>query len=382
MENDKTKDLLKDNEDKSFKNLNDEGVNLQDNDKKKKILIISLVSIAVIVFVSIAFHSTSKKKDKKTEQQLISASDDRMEIQKDIQDKLKKMGEIKTKIINAQAHTATHSQSQAEIIKNEQGRIVDDQQTKTLMNAPLGMSMTDTHRVATKSETKTQATTSMVGQGGYAQFANSQPTSTSATDANWLQHPNYTVLQGEFMHAVLDTAISSEIQGSARATVTRAVYSYGDDRVLIPVGSRLVGQYAMTNQGGNGVAASRVFIIWNRVITPNGISIMINSNSEDSLGVTGQGADYIDTHFFKMFGTSIMLSLIGAGSSNMNSGANGATAQQQYQAAIQQSMAQTSATVLSKYTNIAPTLYVDQGTQINVYIAKDLDLYKAMHRRA
>lgn len=376
--------LLSDNEQETQSTLNDGATNVSDQEKKKKIVVTVIAGVLLIGFVYMVFGgSNSKKANDSQKSSVIDSRDDAAQIQAQLMEKLKQMGIVKERIIREQAQAADHSESQAERTKKQQTMTkADNQQSKALMNAPLSLTFADisvTHKTATGN---IATPSGMVGKSGYAQFANSQSTTAASTEAGWLEHPNYTILQGEFMHAVLDTAISSEIQGSARATVTYPVYAYGDESVLIPVGSRLIGQYAMSSQGGNGVASTRVFIIWNRVVTPNGISLMINSGSADSLGVAGQGADYVDTHFFKMFGTSIMLSLIGAGASNMNSGADGASSQQQYQAAIQQSLAQTSGTVLEKYTNIATTLYVNQGTEINVYIAKDLNLYKAMHRQS
>ncbi|RLA03131.1 MAG: hypothetical protein DRQ47_05705 [Gammaproteobacteria bacterium] len=385
--NDHKEKLLSDNESKTRTTLNDGVTNVSDQEKKKKILVTVIIGVLAVGFVFIMFGGSSDKKESKSQNtNMVGSGADASQIQADLMAKLKKMGVVKERIIREQAQAAGRSEMQAKTAAQAQQHQMmakaETQQTKALMNAPLGMTFADVSVPHKKAEGNQATTSGMVGKSGYAQFANSQPSSVSSEEASWLEHPNYTIVQGEFMHAVLDTAISSEIQGSARATVTRPVYAYGDQSVLIPVGSRLVGQYAMSNQGGNGVASTRVFVIWNRVITPNGISLMINSGSADSLGVAGQKADYVDTHFFKMFGTSIMLSLIGAGASNVNSGADGANAQQQYQAAIQQSLAQTSGSVLEKYTNIAATLYVNQGAEINVYIAKDLDLYKAMHRQS
>ena len=87
----------------------------------------------------------------------------------------------------------------------------------------------------------------------YAKFAN-QSSQAPIMMAQRLAHPDSTIPQGEFIHAILETAIDSDLPGMIRAVVTRPVYSYRGDHLLIPEGSRLIGQYSsQTPQGINRV---------------------------------------------------------------------------------------------------------------------------------
>ena len=102
------------------------------------------------------------------------------------------------------------------------------------------------------------------------------------TNFSKIRYPRETIAQGTILFANLESAINSEIAGMLRAVISNPVYAYKGDKILIPKGSRLIGKY--TSSLANGSASNRLFIIWSRIITPNGLSINIDSNATDSLG--------------------------------------------------------------------------------------------------
>ena len=212
----------------------------------------------------------------------------------------------------------------------------------------------------------------------YASFANNTSITQSVL-AKRVPHPDFMILQGEFIHAVLETAIDSDLPGMLRAVTTRPVYSYTNDRLLIPKGSRLVGQYSsMTSHGIN-----RIMVVWNRIILPNGISVQVDSPGTDALGRAGESADRIDSHFIGRFGQAALLSLIGAGVATAGvNDSTGANATQAYRMAISNSFQQSAQESLQDTKSIKPTLHVHQGALINVFVAHDLNFYEALHHRS
>lgn len=216
--------------------------------------------------------------------------------------------------------------------------------------------------------------TTFSGQGVYTSFGNQSMTST-AVSAKKIAHPNFTVASGEFLHADLETAIDSDLPGEIRAVVSEPVYAYIGETPLIPAGSRLIGQYSSSVfQGQN-----RVFVVWNRVILPNGISAQINSPGTDQLGMAGQPADDVNRHFFTRFGEASLLSIIGAGVAN--AGVNTSdqyNSSSQYRMAIAQSFQQSADSSLQNTLQTKPTLKIDQGAAINVFVAHDIDFYAVM----
>ncbi len=212
------------------------------------------------------------------------------------------------------------------------------------------------------------------GHGRNTQFANSNASTTTVT-ATRIAHPDYTIASGEFLHAVLETAVNSALPGMVRAVVSTPVYSYTGEHVLIAAGSRLVGQYTAAVMLGQ----QRVMVIWNRVIRPDGVAMQLNSPGTDALGRAGQTADAVNTHFMARFGQATLLSLLGAGAASVgvaNSDRYNSVAQ--YRSSISESMQQAAKQSLQDTVSIKPTIHVHQGATINVFVAHDLSLYDVL----
>lgn len=214
------------------------------------------------------------------------------------------------------------------------------------------------------------------GDGNTAFMAKVSASSAPIAKATRILHLSTTLAQGNIIQATLDTRIASDLPGMVRAVTSSDIYSEDQSTLLIPRGSRLIGQYTNRIQQGQ----NRIFVVWQRLIRPDGIDIQIASPGTDTLGTAGLAADSIDHHFFQQFGTAILLSVIGAGAASVgvNSGDqyNSATA---YRQAIAGSFNQTAKQTLQNTGEIPPTLYVNQGTKITVFIARDLDFYDALN---
>ncbi|WP_077147003.1 TrbI/VirB10 family protein [Sphingopyxis sp. KK2] len=183
--------------------------------------------------------------------------------------------------------------------------------------------------------------------------------------AGVLANRSTTVVQGSLIPAVLETPLDSSRPGFSRAVVSRDVRSFDGSRVLIPRGSRLIGEYRSEATQGQ----KRAFITWTRLIRPDGATISLNSPSGDPLGRGGIKAK-VNSHFFSRFGEAILQSVLDIGVNAAASATNspvvilpGGTGAQRPQP-----------------TNIAPTLKVAQGTSISVFVARDLD-FSGVERR-
>lgn len=228
-------------------------------------------------------------------------------------------------------------------------------------------------------QTHSSSEAMLTGQDEFSKFANQQSKSAPSVTATTLTHPHFTVAQGELIAATLETAINSDLPGMVRAVITRPVYAYVGRDPLIPAGSRLVGQYASLSS--NGAATTRVFVIWNRIITPQGISIMINSPGSDSLGRVGMSANSVDAHFFKIFGTASLLSVIGAGTSTIGVGNyDQPNSADLYRASVASAFQDSARASLAKNLRIKPTLHIHQGNRLTVFVARDLDVYAVLHK--
>ncbi|MGH8746058.1 MAG: TrbI/VirB10 family protein [Burkholderiales bacterium] len=176
-------------------------------------------------------------------------------------------------------------------------------------------------------------------------------------------------LQGKMIDAELETAIDTDLPGQIRAIVSSPLYAEQGRSPLIPAGARVIGVYNSTVRKGQ----VRVFVIWNRVIRPDGVEIMVHSSATDALGEAGlQGQT--DNHFGQIFGMSALLSVIGAGAGTVGVSPDSRyNSADEYRRELQQSFSQTSDRVLGPYASIPPTDTVAQGEQIKVFLNRDLD---------
>ena len=177
-----------------------------------------------------------------------------------------------------------------------------------------------------------------------------------------MRNPRAIAPQGTIIPGVLETAINSDLPGFTRAVVSRDVLSFDGKAILIPRGSRLIGQY----KSAVALGQSRAFIIWTRVIRPDGVSIQIGSPGTDELGRGGLTGE-VNRHFFRRFSGSILLSVLNAGVASL--GQTPAT-----QISIGSAGQATGlATSALQGDALPPTIKVLQGEAINIFVARDLD---------
>jgi len=191
-------------------------------------------------------------------------------------------------------------------------------------------------------------------------------TEVEAVTAGYVSDLSYKVLQGKTIPAVLETAVNSDLPGMMRASVSEPVYSEDGNALLIPQGSRLIGEYKSGIKRGQ----VRVFVIWSRLIRPDGIDIKLDSPGSDSLGRSGL-TGFVDTHFMERFGSSALLSLIGGYAQDESDNDN-------QQAVLSDSFSKSAEIALENSINISPTIHINQGERINVFVAKDLNFKQAV----
>jgi type IV secretion system protein VirB10 len=241
------------------------------------------------------------------------------------------------------------------------------------MNAPTNVMSDDSRlRAPTQiysydnSATATQPT--LPGNGdinsSFAQQAANAQVVTVAAKEN--THMDYKILQGKFISADLETSINSDMPGMARAVVSKDIYSDTGKFILLPRGTRLIGMY----NSNVAVGQTRVMVVWTRAITPQHLDIALGSPGTDSLGQSGMTGT-VDNHFWQTFGSSALLSVLGAAASTNSTSSSGAA--NAYQTAVTQGMTNASSSMLQNRINIKPTIRIEQGTRIEVFVVRDLD---------
>ena len=199
--------------------------------------------------------------------------------------------------------------------------------------------------------------------------------------AGKLGNLNTLIAQGKILNAVLETAINTDLPGLLRGIVSRDVYAEAGKNILIPKGSRLIGTY----NTGIITGQKRILVIWTRVIRPDGVDIMIGSPGVDGLGRAGVGGQ-VDNKYSEAFSAALLTSVITLGvgvasdkavgtstttttaGSTTNTNSSGADAAKNAASAV----GAVGTDMVKKVLDINPTITVDQGTRISVFVNKDL----------
>ncbi|MHB1669470.1 TraB/TrbI/VirB10 family type IV secretion system protein [Thiomonas sp.] len=186
---------------------------------------------------------------------------------------------------------------------------------------------------------------------------------------------NHELFAGSVIPAVLETGIDSDLPGTITGMVRQTVDdSLNPGIVLIPQGTQVIGAYSNSVAYGQ----SRVLVTWNRLIFPNGSMIDLKGMvGADGKGESGLG-DEVNNHFMRIFGSAILMSLLGVGaqlSQPQNAGAfNTPSASAQAAGSLSQQLDSVGTNLLNKNLNLQPTLNIRPGMTFNVLVNRTMIL--------
>ena len=180
----------------------------------------------------------------------------------------------------------------------------------------------------------------------------------------------YVLQAGAVIPAALITGLRSDLPGQVTAQVTEDVYDSPTGQILlIPQGARLIGQYDAQIAFGQ----SRALLVWNRLIMPNGRSIVLERQpGADAEGYAGL-EDEVDNHWGMLFKAAILSTVLSVGSEAGMSN-NGNSLAEAIQQGASQSINQTGQQVVSRSLNIQPTITIRPGFPVRVMVTHDLVL--------
>lgn len=190
------------------------------------------------------------------------------------------------------------------------------------------------------------------------------------TRASALANRSMTVPQGNLIPAVLETGFDSTRAGYARAVVSRDVRGFDNKNVLIPRGSRLIGNYKSAVARGQ----KRAIITWTRLIRPDGMTIAMDAPSVDTVGRSGVAAS-VNTHFFSRLGDAVLQTTLSLGGAFAGRSVTGPVV------VLPNGGGSTIAPQLPTSSSYEPTLSVRPGTSISVFVAQDLDFSTVSYPR-
>ena len=179
----------------------------------------------------------------------------------------------------------------------------------------------------------------------------------------------YVLQAGTIIPAALITGIRSDLPGQITAQVTSHVYDSPSGRyLLLPQGTRLIGQY----DSGVAFGQRRVLLVWNRLILPNGRSIVLERQpGADAQGFAGL-EDGVDYHWWDLAKAAALSTLLGVGAELA------ADDEDRLIAAIrggaQDTVNDAGQQIIERQLDVEPTLTIRPGFPVRVIVTRDLVL--------
>jgi type IV secretion system protein VirB10 len=170
---------------------------------------------------------------------------------------------------------------------------------------------------------------------------------------------------GTLIPAVLETPIDTSRPGLARAIVSEDVRGQGSQRVLVPRGSRLIGEYQSDVRSGQ----NRVLVNWTQLIRPDGLTLRLASPAADAMGGAGIPGRVNGFFLSRFFDGALQTALTLGG--NLVSRRGGNTVIVGVPAGATNPLAGQS---LVSNSDNRRKITVKPGTTFNVFVARELDL--------
>ena len=221
----------------------------------------------------------------------------------------------------------------------------------------------------------------MPGNLGAATSQTAAAGSGEASSAQFINSPDALLVRGTYVRCVLETRIITDIPGFTSCIVTEPIYSINGRRLLLPKGSKISGRY---DTDANG---PRVAVIWDRITTPNGIDVNMASPGVDNLGGAGHPGDY-NAHWASRMTAALMISLVSdafkyAGAKygpTTTSVSNGIITQSPFESNTAQTVERLANQALDRSITRPATVIINQGTVVNIYVARDVDFSGVLSR--
>ena len=191
---------------------------------------------------------------------------------------------------------------------------------------------------------------------------------TPLAKASLIGNRSLMLTKGALIPCVLDTAVVSSVSSMVRCHTPKDIFSEDGKVVLFEAGSQIKGEFS---GAGMKTGSKRLYILWSRIDTPLGVKIDLESPGADQLGRGGLEGD-IDKHWGERIGSAFLLSFVQdaigyaatRGGNQMTPGFYQNTTNTGDQMAT---------AVLKDTIAIPPTLSINQGELVNIFVARDLD---------
>ena len=183
---------------------------------------------------------------------------------------------------------------------------------------------------------------------------------------------DYQVYAGTVIPGLMVTGLNSDLPGVIIGQVSENVYdTVTGQHLLIPQGTKILGRYDSETTFGQ----SRALVIWNRLIFPNGKSILLgNMTGSDREGFSGFH-DKVRSHYGRALWSAILGGVATGGvAAASSSGSDDTSWGAEASRDAARNISQAVNSITQKNLNIQPTIIIRPGYQFHILVDKDLVL--------
>jgi type IV secretory pathway VirB10-like protein len=201
------------------------------------------------------------------------------------------------------------------------------------------------------------------------------PAAASPGAANVAAGKTYVLFEGAILETVLLNRLDGAFAGPIACLVTGDVYSLDRQRVLIPAGSKVLGETRKVEAFGQ----TRLAVVFHRLLMPDGYSVSLDQfKGLNQAGDTGL-RDQVNNHYLRIFGASLALGALGAVAEANTGGLLTQSGTDRFREGFGQSTAQSAEQILDRFLNLPPTITVREGHRVKIYLSGDLAIPDVAH---
>jgi type IV secretion system protein TrbI len=203
-----------------------------------------------------------------------------------------------------------------------------------------------------------------------------QPLAAASTGAaNTAVGKTYVLFEGTILETVLLNRLDGAFSGPIECLVASDVYSLDRQHVLIPSGSKVLGETRKVDAFGQ----ARLAVVFHRLLMPDGYSVSLDQfKGLNQAGDTGL-RDQVNNHYLRIFGASLAIGVLGAVAEAGTGGILTQSGTDRFREGFGQNTARSAEQILDRFLNLLPTITIREGHRVKVYLSGDLALPDVHH---
>ena len=180
----------------------------------------------------------------------------------------------------------------------------------------------------------------------------------------------YRIFEGTVFEGVVTNHIDGEFKGPIIVMMTTDYYSHDHQQLLLPQGTRLIGEMQSVNSGQQ----RKLIAVFHRAVCPDGFSVNLdNFTGLDQLGTTGL-ATKVNNRYFSTFAAAAAIGGLGglAQIGNGGIGVLGGDPSVLIRDGIGAQTGQEAEQILNHFLNRLPVITLREGSRARIYLGRDV----------